>query len=87
MAELFLDWRFWAIAGTGAFLSWVYSYNHLRGRDWRHPVGFALGAVVVALFALGFAVFRWGGCAAALVISALGWLGTPLAARLARRPS
>ncbi len=85
MSDLLGDWRFWAIVGAGALASWLYSYAHLRGRDWRHPAGFTLGAVVVALFAFAFALFGWGGLVAMLAISALGWLGTPLAARLARR--
>ena len=87
MSELLGDWRFWAVVGVATLASWGYLYLHLRGRDWRHPLGFALGAVVCALFATGFALFGWGGCVSLLAASALGWLGTPLAAALARRRS
>jgi hypothetical protein len=85
MSDLLADPRFWGIVVAGAAVAWLYSYNHLRGRDWRHPLGFALGAVGFGLFALGFAVFGWRGFAVMIAISALGWLGAPLASALARR--
>jgi hypothetical protein len=85
MSDLFTDPRFLGLVAAGAVASWLYLWCHLSGRDWRHPAGFLVSLLVVAVFALCFAVFRWGGCIAALAISALGWLGTPLALRLARR--
>ena len=86
MSELLADVRFWLVVATGVVASWLYTYSHLRGRDWRHPASFVLGAVVFACFALGFAMYGWRGFAVLLAISALGWLGTPVVAARARRP-
>ena len=85
MTGLLGDWRFWAVVAGGAVASWLYTYQHLRGRDWLHPLGFTLGAIVVALFATGFALFGWRGVFVLLAVSLLGWLGSPAAAALARR--
>ena len=85
MSEMLADWRFWAVVGAGAVASWLFAYHHLRGRDWRHPLGFGLGAAVFALFGAGFALFGWRGFVVLLAISALGWLGAPVVGRLARR--
>ena len=85
MSELLTDVRFWVVVGAGTLASWLYTWSHLRGRDWRPPAGFVLGGIVVALFATGFALFGWRGFAVLLAISALGWLGTPVILRLARR--
>jgi hypothetical protein len=87
MSELLANPWFWALVGLGTLLSWAYTWLHLRGRDWRDPLGFTLGAVVMAIFASGFALFGWRGFAVMFAISVLGWLGTPLAAAVARRRS
>ena len=83
MSELLSDPRFWAVVAVGAVASWLYTYQHLRGGA--RPLRWLLAAVVLAAFVLAFVLYSWHGFVALVAISLLGWLGAPVAARLASR--
>ena len=84
------DPRFWTLLALGAAVSFAFTFALLRRRGDGGVVptpttAILLGAVMFGLVAAGFVLFRWGGCVAALAMSALGWLTVPLAGALARR--